>query len=419
MGLAVFSNGTRSGRGARRSRTSTRRPTSTTGRTTRASRPSCSRRGPQIIKLQSKSKHLQMDYVQFDLVGADGGVVQTGAGGTVGSTDGGATGAAGSTTTAPRATRGTTGAAGGSGTTGTAGASGGTAGSGGDGTAGAGSAGSAGASGTAGATGATGGAGSTGESTAARAAVVAPSCGDVDERARHPVVARGLRRRRVDRTRAAPAPRLTRGQRRSAHPTMSTHTPLVVGEGVRNRSRCTCIPTRGCTCCRRRAGPRGSSGRFRGRRDLGDRAGDAGRANGDLPIAARDTGGPLRVGDLQRGAGDARVAVRASDDLGIGAVLARAPVDGDLVRAARRARGRGISGRRRQDHPRGAAREGAGRRRIGRRGRRADDAARGGRRAARDELRPRQTRRRRGPPSLTHSPFAVDSEARVQVLAAC
>ncbi len=125
--------------------------------------------GPQIIKLQSKSKHLQMDYVQFDLIGADGGVVQTGAGGTggtIGSTDGGATGAGGSTTTGAAGSSGSTGTAGNSGTTGAAGTSGGTAGGGGDATAGASGSGSAGASagttGAAGATASTGGAGSTG-----------------------------------------------------------------------------------------------------------------------------------------------------------------------------------------------------------------------------------------------------------------
>ena len=125
--------------------------------------------GPQIIKLQSKSKHLQMDYVQFDLVGADGGIVQTGTAGASGSTDGGATGAAGSTTTGAAGSSGSTGTAGNSGTTGTAGTSGGTVGGGGDATAGASGSGSAGASagtagttGTAGATASTGGAGSTG-----------------------------------------------------------------------------------------------------------------------------------------------------------------------------------------------------------------------------------------------------------------
>src|ERR1700690_2613078 len=45
--------------------------------------------GPQVIKLQCKAKHLQLDYVQFDLVGADGGVVTPDAGGTGGSTGAG------------------------------------------------------------------------------------------------------------------------------------------------------------------------------------------------------------------------------------------------------------------------------------------------------------------------------------------
>ena len=111
--------------------------------------------GPQVIKLQSKAKHLQMDYVQFDLVGADGGV--TGAAGTPG-TDGGATGSGGG---------GATGAGGGGagGTMGTAGAtatggtSGGAAGTGAAGNgSGPGEAGSSGA-GTAGANGGTAGTG--------------------------------------------------------------------------------------------------------------------------------------------------------------------------------------------------------------------------------------------------------------------
>jgi hypothetical protein len=50
--------------------------------------------GPQVIKLQSKSKHLQLDYVQFDLMGADGGTT-TGAAGGAGSPDGGAAGTGG------------------------------------------------------------------------------------------------------------------------------------------------------------------------------------------------------------------------------------------------------------------------------------------------------------------------------------
>jgi hypothetical protein len=119
--------------------------------------------GPQIIKLQSKSKHLQMDYVQFDLIGADGGVVQTGTGGS--SDGGGATGAGGSSVTGAA---GETGTAGSAGTTGTAGTSGGTAGNGVDsptaGASGSGSAGAGGggATGTAGASASTGGAGNSG-----------------------------------------------------------------------------------------------------------------------------------------------------------------------------------------------------------------------------------------------------------------
>jgi len=73
--------------------------------------------GPQVIKLQSKAKHLQMDYVQFDLVSADGGA-PTGAGGAP--ADGGAAGATGTT--------GAAGSNGAAGATDTAGASGGAAG---------------------------------------------------------------------------------------------------------------------------------------------------------------------------------------------------------------------------------------------------------------------------------------------------
>jgi hypothetical protein len=47
--------------------------------------------GPQVIKVQSKAKHLQFDYLQFDLVGADGGATDA-AGAPA---DGGATGAGG------------------------------------------------------------------------------------------------------------------------------------------------------------------------------------------------------------------------------------------------------------------------------------------------------------------------------------
>jgi hypothetical protein len=72
--------------------------------------------GIQVIKLQSKSKHLQLDYVQFDLVGADGGA-PTGAGGA--SADAGTSGAAGSAG----------GGSGSTGTSGTAGSTGGAAGS--------------------------------------------------------------------------------------------------------------------------------------------------------------------------------------------------------------------------------------------------------------------------------------------------
>jgi MYXO-CTERM domain-containing protein len=52
--------------------------------------------GPQVIKLQSGAKHLQMDYVQFDLVGADGGAAAADAGASAGA--GGATGGAGGMT---------------------------------------------------------------------------------------------------------------------------------------------------------------------------------------------------------------------------------------------------------------------------------------------------------------------------------
>jgi hypothetical protein len=104
--------------------------------------------GLQVLKLQSTSKHLNLDYVQFDLMGADGGT-STGAGGSTdaGSTGaGGASGAAGATAGAAGATgtggatAGTAGAMGGAGSTGTAG----------DGAAGSTSAGSAGSTGSAG-----------------------------------------------------------------------------------------------------------------------------------------------------------------------------------------------------------------------------------------------------------------------------
>jgi hypothetical protein len=71
--------------------------------------------GLQVIKLQSKSKHLQLDYVQFDLVSGDGGAPATGAGGAP--ADGGASGAAGSGSSGAAGATG----AGGSGTSGTAG----------------------------------------------------------------------------------------------------------------------------------------------------------------------------------------------------------------------------------------------------------------------------------------------------------
>ncbi|HVZ74736.1 MAG TPA: hypothetical protein VHJ20_20275 [Polyangia bacterium] len=85
--------------------------------------------GPQVIKLQSKAKHLQLDYVQFDLVGGGTGG-STGAGGSPAT--GGTTGAGGSPATGgstgttgtggTTASGGTTGATGGdTGTTGTGG----------------------------------------------------------------------------------------------------------------------------------------------------------------------------------------------------------------------------------------------------------------------------------------------------------
>jgi hypothetical protein len=77
--------------------------------------------GPQIIKLQSGAKHLQLDYVQFDLVGADGGTTAADASapaddGAAGTGGGGTTGAAGAT-----GTGGTSGGTGGSSATGTGG----------------------------------------------------------------------------------------------------------------------------------------------------------------------------------------------------------------------------------------------------------------------------------------------------------
>jgi MYXO-CTERM domain-containing protein len=117
--------------------------------------------GPQVIKLQSGAKHLQMDYVQFDLVGADGGTINADAGapadaggGAAGASGtGGTTGTAGGAggATAVAGSTGTSGGAGGNDSAGTAGASSGTAGQ----SAGAGAPGSAGtsASGSAGAPG--------------------------------------------------------------------------------------------------------------------------------------------------------------------------------------------------------------------------------------------------------------------------
>jgi hypothetical protein len=137
--------------------------------------------GPQVIKLMSKAKHLQLDYVQFDLVGADGGVT-TGAGGAP--ADAGSTGAAGATTTSGA---GGAGAAGSAGTTGAAGSdtggtSGGAAGTGaaGDGTttgtAGAPTTGAAGTSGAAGASNPTGGGSMGAAGTGAKSANSSSGC---------------------------------------------------------------------------------------------------------------------------------------------------------------------------------------------------------------------------------------------------
>jgi hypothetical protein len=90
--------------------------------------------GLQVIKLEAKAKHLQPDYVQFDLVGADGGTTTTdagapadgslaGAGGSTGGT-GGAAGVAGGAGTSGGAAGSTTGAAGSSSGPGGAGSSG-------------------------------------------------------------------------------------------------------------------------------------------------------------------------------------------------------------------------------------------------------------------------------------------------------
>jgi hypothetical protein len=101
--------------------------------------------GLQVIKLLCTSKHLNLDYVQFDLLGADGGTTTTPDAGTT--TDAGATGAAGSGAAGATGAAGVTGAAGTPG--GTAGATGG-AGVAGDGAGGSSSVGEAGAPGAAG-----------------------------------------------------------------------------------------------------------------------------------------------------------------------------------------------------------------------------------------------------------------------------
>jgi hypothetical protein len=113
--------------------------------------------GLQVIKLQSTSKHLNLDYVQFELVGADGGTTGTSTGGAGATGAGGATGTGGAT-----GAGGATGGAG-AGSTGAAGATAGAAGSGATGAAGGGSTGAAGdgaSAGTGGST-ATGTAGAT------------------------------------------------------------------------------------------------------------------------------------------------------------------------------------------------------------------------------------------------------------------
>jgi MYXO-CTERM domain-containing protein len=120
--------------------------------------------GLQVIKLQSTSKHLNLDYVQFDLMGAgasDGGAGATGtdAGGAPDASTTGTAGASGGTAGAGAGTAGDTGG-------GSAGASGGTAGADATGSAGAGSAGATG-TGSAGTTGTgsgTAGAGTGGKS---------------------------------------------------------------------------------------------------------------------------------------------------------------------------------------------------------------------------------------------------------------
>jgi MYXO-CTERM domain-containing protein len=121
--------------------------------------------GPQVIKLQSGAKHLQLDYVQFELVGADGGTTPMDGGATADvPKSSGEAGAGGSPGTAGGA-GGATGVAGGSpsGTGGVAGSSTGAAGDGSSagGSGGPGAAGSS-AIGTAGST-ASGSAGSAGQ----------------------------------------------------------------------------------------------------------------------------------------------------------------------------------------------------------------------------------------------------------------
>jgi hypothetical protein len=152
MGLAVFSNGTQIGTW------SAVFPNYNTEADFRHWKPYSNfatvmlTAGPQVIKLQSKAKHLQLDYVQFDLVGGvtgadagapdDGGAAGiggTGAGGTTGAagtsaTGGASGGAAGAGATDAAADGSGTGVAGtgssgssGGGTTGVAGTSGGVA----------------------------------------------------------------------------------------------------------------------------------------------------------------------------------------------------------------------------------------------------------------------------------------------------
>jgi hypothetical protein len=132
--------------------------------------------GLQVIKLESTSKHLNLDYVQFDLMGAgasDGGAGATG-------TDAGASGTAGATGGSAGASGGTAGA--GAGTAGvsggSAGTTGGSAGATTTGSAGAGSAGSVGSTGSAGATGT--GSGTAGANTGSKSSggcALAPSAG--------------------------------------------------------------------------------------------------------------------------------------------------------------------------------------------------------------------------------------------------